>query len=81
MCPSSWIDIALCGFMRWCSQQRIMPDIVDDGVLAAYVDHRDQHDLNIDLAQLRRQVARAWSKCVKEVPGWPERLLQHEPAR
>lgn len=80
-CPSRWVEIKLHGFMRWCSDRKIVPTAVDEGTLAAFIEHRNCHDLKVDIPKLRRQVARAWNHGVDAVPEWPRTTLRHVPAQ
>ena len=80
-CPSRWLKMQLHGFIRWCSLHGILPSGIDDATLETFVAHRDKRDLKLNVAKLRRQIARAWDQCVEAVPEWPQRPLSYVPAR
>jgi Phage integrase family len=64
----------LSSFMRYCSANKISPQIVDETVVDKLVEYRNRCSKPANDA-FRRLLARAWNANIKNIPEWPKRRL------
>ena len=75
MPPDPWARSAIRGLSRFCSLQKLTPEVVDDGVLLRYVEHLQANQLGRDPARAIPVLVRAWNSHVAtEFPGPYHRL-------
>lgn len=71
--------LLLSGLMRFCSGKVIVRDQVNETALDAYMAYRAATTRLAANDAARREIARAWNRCVASVPGWPSQLLNEPP--
>jgi integrase len=71
----------LYGLMRYCSGSGLMPDAVDDAVLANYLRYRAETTSLATGGMAHRSIARAWNVSAGENPAWPARRLTEPPVK
>jgi integrase len=69
------IRLGLSRFMHFASAQDVMPEQVDDGFVADYRRALDEEGVVDDWATLWRNTLGFWNRAVREIDGWPQRLL------
>lgn len=69
----AWIRLR--AFVRFCSARGTGPAMVDDGILASYLEHLRQSDIRGTSRTTVRRVTRAWNRACETIPGWPPQSL------
>jgi integrase len=69
------------GLMRYCSGRSLMPDAVDDAVVADYLRYRAETTSLAAGSAAHRSIAGAWNASAGENPAWPARRLTEPPVR
>jgi hypothetical protein len=64
--------------MRYCSGCSLMPDAVDDAVVADYLRYRAETTLLAAGSMAHRSIARAWNASAGENPAWPAHFADGE---
>lgn len=62
-------------FLRFCSAQAVVPEAVDDDIVAAFVAWLGEATLVRKPHELHRRCCRLWNETIGVVPGWPLRPL------
>ena len=71
----------LYGLMRYCSGRGLMPDAVDDAVVADYLRYRAETTSLAAGSMAHRSIARAWNASAGENPAWPAQRLLEPPVK
>lgn len=71
----------LYGLMRYCSGRSLMPDAVDDAVVADYLRYRAETTSLAAGSMAHRSIARAWNVSAGENPAWPAQRLAEPPVK
>jgi integrase len=71
----------LYGLMRYCSGRTLMPDAVDDAVVADYLRYRAETTSLAAGRAAHRSIARAWNASANENPAWPAQRLTEPPVK
>ena len=80
-CSTRWCRYPLAAFMRWCSEQGIVPAAVDTGTLQAFMTDLEETSLEPVPTRLRSAIVRSWNRSADAVPAWPRTRLELVPAR
>lgn len=59
-------------FIRFCSNQGISPEAVDDATFNRFRDTLDATDLKNSPRQVARSACQFWNKAADTIPGWPQ---------
>ena len=73
--PGKFMRYALTRFFRFCSEQGIAPEQIDDRVVGAFRHHLDEVDFCRGPATMQRDAVRAWNQMARAIPAWPKTQL------
>ena len=73
-----WARRRMHALFRYASGCGLAPEDMNDDVLAAFFQHRTETTFHKVTPCLRREIARAWNKCVDTIEGFPSRKLTVE---
>ena len=73
-----WARTRMHSLFRYASGRGLSPEDMNDDVLAAFFQHRTETTFHKVTPCLRREIARAWNKCVETVEGFPSCKLSVE---
>jgi integrase len=71
----------LYGLMRYCSGRSLLPEVVDDAVVADYLRYRAETTSLAAGSIAHRSIARAWNASAGENPAWPAQRMMEPPIK